>query len=85
MHSKLLRAQGIPPSLSGGRIPQLSLPRRKFPYVIQDIRLSVPFSQDTVQDKLLDANTITHLYSITPTIGCVMTGLVGTPPMRFVS
>jgi hypothetical protein len=30
-----------------------------------------------LQDKLLDPETITHLFQITPTIGCVMTGLIG--------
>jgi 20S proteasome alpha/beta subunit len=34
-------------------------------------------SQLTQQDKLLDPETITHIFQITPTIGCVVTGRIG--------
>ncbi|CAF4472818.1 unnamed protein product, partial [Didymodactylos carnosus] len=39
----------------------------------------IAIAQKKIPDKLLDPSTVTHLHAITPTIGCVMTGMLGKP------
>lgn len=34
-------------------------------------------SDGLLQDKLLDSDTMTHLFELSERIGCVMTGLIG--------
>lgn len=35
------------------------------------------FNFNPLQDKLLDPDSISHLFKITDTVGCVMTGMTG--------
>ncbi|TNY18044.1 20S proteasome subunit PAA1, partial [Rhodotorula diobovata] len=41
---------------------------------IRGAGVSVVITQKKVPDKLLDPESITHIFNITPSIGCVMTG-----------
>ncbi|CAF3347176.1 unnamed protein product [Rotaria sp. Silwood1] len=36
----------------------------------------VAIAQKKIPDKLLDPSSVTHLHAITPTVGCLMTGMV---------
>ncbi|XP_060531724.1 proteasome subunit alpha type-6-like [Cylas formicarius] len=43
---------------------------------LKGIDTAVCVTQRKIPDKLIDANTITHLFQLTDNIGCVMTGMI---------
>jgi hypothetical protein len=44
------------------------------------ILVDLIFAIAPTQEKLVDPTSVTHLFNITPTIGCVMTGMIGARP-----
>ncbi|XP_018573882.1 proteasome subunit alpha type-6 [Anoplophora glabripennis] len=43
---------------------------------VKGVDTAVCVTQRKIPDKLIDANTITHLFQLTDSIGCVMTGMI---------
>lgn len=74
--SKPSPLQTSPPSVSRGRTAPSSSLRRKYPYVLRVTTYSDPHVLTSLQDKLIDPSSVSYIFKISPSVGCVLTGSI---------
>jgi 20S proteasome alpha/beta subunit len=79
---KAITGAGITSIAIRGKDTAVVITQRKVPVSgvergLEPGRLPIAGLYSPPQDKLLDPDTITHIFQITPTIGAVLTGMIG--------
>lgn len=75
---KAISGAGITSIAVRGKDTTVIITQRKVPVCRPSSRLQcAKLIYILLQDKLIEPESVTHLFRITPTIGCVMTGMIG--------